>query len=96
MKIQPTKNQHRSYMQMYALACNTSSNVVKRTTESLINAHCLSSLAEGFAVVVDSGWEFIAFVGSVSSSGVGSELPGVATPVLVLELQSDGKAVYAI
>ena len=70
-------------MQMYALARNTSSNVVKRTTVSLINAHCLSSIA-GLAVglkcsSVDSD---LVFVGS--SGGV------------ELELDKDGKAVYAI
>lgn len=69
-------------MHMYALARNTSSNVVKRTTVSLINAHCLSSLA-GLAErsSVDSD---LAFVGSTSSGGAG------------LELDIDGKAVYAI
>ena len=83
-------------MQMYALARNTSSNVVKRTTVSLINAHCLSSLA-GLAVdleysSVDSD---LAFVGSTSSGGARLELPGVALEPVV-ELDTDGKAVYAI
>ena len=76
-------------MQMYALARNTSSNVVKRTTVSLINAHCLSSFA-GLAVDLECSVD-LAFVGSTSSEGVGLELPGVA-----LELDTDGKAVYAI
>lgn len=79
-------------MQMYALARNTSSNVVKRTTVSLINAHCLSSLpglAVGLECSVDSN---LAFIGS--SGGVGLELPGVALEPVV-ELDIDGKAVYA-
>ena len=85
-------------MQMYALARNTSSNVVKRTTVSLINAHCLSSLA-GLAVglecsCVDSD---LAFVGSISFGGARLELSGVASePGPVVELDTDGKAVYAI
>lgn len=73
-------------MQIYALARNTSSSVVNRTTVSLINAHCRSSLV-GLAVVglecssVDSN---LTFVASTSSGGAG------------LELDTDGKAVYAI
>ena len=83
-------------MQMYALARNTSSNVVKRTVVSLINAHCLSSLA-GLAVglecsSVDSD---LAFVGFISSVGAGLEFPGVAFEPVV-ELDTEGKAVYAI
>jgi hypothetical protein len=75
-------------MQMYALARNTSSNVVKRTTVSLINAHCLSSLA-GLAVgleysSVDSD---LAFVGCTSFGG--------AAPEPVVEPDIGGKAVYA-
>lgn len=73
-------------MQMYALACNTSSTVAKRTAVSLINAHCLSSFTDSVLDVeccsVDSG------IGSTSSRA-GSELPGVAPEPV-------GKAVYAI
>ena len=73
---------------MYALARNTSSNVVKRTTVSLINAHCLSSLV-GLAVglecsEVDSDF---AFVESISSGGEHEP---------VVELFTYGKAVYAM
>jgi hypothetical protein len=72
-------------MQMYALARKTSSSVVNRTTVSLINAHCLSSLA-GLAVVglecsVDSD---LTLVASTPSGEAG------------LGLETDGKAVYAI
>ena len=78
---------------MYALARNTSSNVVKRTTVSLINAHCLSSLAS-LAVGLESPSveSDLAFVGS--SGGVELELPVAPEPVI--ELGIDGKAVYAI
>jgi hypothetical protein len=81
-------------MQMYALARNTSSSVVKRTTVSLINAHCLSSLASlplGLECSsVDSDLEFVG-----SSGGAELELPGVA-PEPAVELETDGKAAYAI
>lgn len=85
-------------MQMYALARNTSSNVVKRTVVSLINAHCRASLddlvVDGGCCVVDSGLKFIVFIES-APSGPGPELPGIA-PELVVELGPDGRAVYAI
>lgn len=85
-------------MQMYALARNTSSNVVKRTVVSLINAHCLASLADLVVdwewCVVDSALKFIVFIES-PPSGPRSELPGIA-PELLVELDPDGRAVYAI
>ena len=76
---------------MYALARNTSSNVVKRTTVSLINAHCLSSL--GGLVECSSVDSDLAFVGSSGKEKL--ELPGAALEP-VTELAADGKAVYAI
>ena len=81
-------------MQMYALARNTSSNVVNRTTVSLINAHCLSSLA-GLAVGLECPSADSDMVFRGSSGGVESELPGLV-PKSVIELDTDGKAVYAI